>query len=72
MERVAITHKQLAALVWKHTHRDFRAVIDGRKSVMLPASHAKRTAFIDEMTYGELLDALPSSVLAGLTREPIQ
>lgn len=45
-----MTRKEELRLIWKHTHRDFKGVIDGQKHVL---------CLIDGATCSVPLDALP-------------
>ena len=63
-----LNRKQLEALVWKHTHRDYRGKIDGKRNIMGmdPKTGGSCLVFLHQMTEEELIEALPSKIRAGL------
>ena len=63
------TRKQIEALVWKHTHRDYRGKLeDGTKTVLrMGRNGGTELAALSQMTTDELLAKLPRAVREGLT-----
>jgi hypothetical protein len=60
-----VPRKRLEALVWKHTHRDFRGKLeDGTKTVLVGTPAGTCLIALTNMTDAELLAKLPARVRA--------
>lgn len=58
---------KLEALVWKHTHADFKGKIDGQKNVLhLVPGKGTCLVFLSTFTEAELLEKIPSRIKAEL------
>jgi hypothetical protein len=67
---VKLTRAKLEALVWRHTHRDFKGLIDGARTVLHRAPGGGTClAWLSSLTDAELYDKLPSRVRAELPPE---
>lgn len=63
------TRAKLEALVWRHTHRDFKGLIDGIRTVLHLAPGGTCVVALSSLTDAELFDKLPSRVRAELPPE---
>lgn len=59
----AKARKKLEALLWKHTHRDFRGKLDdGSKTVLMGTAQGTVSVCIAGMTDAEIIEKLPRSI----------
>jgi hypothetical protein len=59
----AKARKKLEALLWKHTHRDFRGKLDdGSKTVLMGTAQGTVSVCIARMTDAEIIAKLPRSI----------
>lgn len=66
---VKLTRAKLEALVWRHTHRDFKGLIDGVRTVLHLVRGGGGAVPLSSLTDAELYDKLPSRVRAELPPE---
>ena len=57
-EKPALTRAQKLALVWKHTHSDFKGKLDGERTIMVFRNGSCLVA-LDDLTDAEIEDKLP-------------
>jgi len=55
-------HQKALAMIYRHTHRDFKGSYDGVKTIMVCRGGASCVVSLDELTEAEVADRLPSAM----------
>lgn len=56
-----VTKPTVEALVWKHTHKDYRGFVRGKRSVLVLGERGTTLQPLDSMSREQLLSLLPSA-----------